>query len=154
MHDHSLCTCVYRILAGTFRMQSTGCTSSTTVVEDVLLARAENMRGLVMARCARITSLTQISKRKHDNTHRKWFKEILVASVGMSACAFACACSYMYHDGAPRTYTQERKLSKKRIWTFRPHNYSLRKNLVGATTGHVTGHRVYPLPWTHPVVFA
>ena len=99
MHDHSLCTCVYRILAGTFRMQSTGCTSSTTVVEDVLLARAENMRGLVRDRCERITSLAQISKRKHDNTHRKWFKEILVASVGMSACAFVHAptCIMMVH---------------------------------------------------------
>lgn len=64
-------------------MQAAGTSQSTTVVEDVLMARAESMRDVVLDRCERISSLANISKRKHDNTHRKWFKTILCSSVGM-----------------------------------------------------------------------
>ena len=59
--------------------------SSTTLIEDALVVRAQCGRKLVLDRMERISSMAKVSKRKHDRTHRKWFNDIIQQLVGKDA---------------------------------------------------------------------
>lgn len=77
------CVYVCRILASTHRMRDKGTTGPLrTFEEDVLLSRAQAARPTVYNNLEKITSLAKISRRKHDQTHRKWFGGIIKAIVG------------------------------------------------------------------------
>ena len=74
-----------RIFLAHHAIQDKGDQRATTVMKDLLLTRAECSQQLVLDRMERISSLSKVSTRKHDHTHRKWFNDILTQSYGVDA---------------------------------------------------------------------
>ena len=69
-----------RILFGQYAIHEKGDQRATTVMQDLLLTRAECGQQLVLDRMERISSLSKVSTRKHDRTHRKWFNDNRIVS--------------------------------------------------------------------------
>ena len=70
--------CMRRIVAAEHRLKTSDDVRATTILEDLLLARAQWAQPLILDRMERISTLSKVSKRKHDRTHRRWFGDIFI----------------------------------------------------------------------------
>ena len=70
-----------RIVAAEHRLKASDDVRATTILEDLLLARAQWAQPLILDRMERISTLSKVSKRKHDRTHRRWFGDILTGLI-------------------------------------------------------------------------
>lgn len=74
-----------RIVVAEHSLKLNGESRATTILEDVLLSRAQWAQPVVLDRMERISTLSKVSKRKHDRTHRRWFNDILKSLIGEAA---------------------------------------------------------------------
>ena len=104
-------------------------------MEDLLLTRAECGQQLVLDRMERISSLSKVSTRKHDRTHRKWFNDIISQLVGASA--FKQVALDM--SSGKLKHAKERRWSNNRAQHWKPVDRS--------TTQAPSGLRIDEIPY-------
>ena len=89
IHTYMACAYIYifthRILFAEHRIKEKLQSHATSVFEDAMLARAQCHKELILDRMERISTVSNVSRRKHDRTCRKWFKDILNCLIGKPA---------------------------------------------------------------------